>query len=353
MGTVALVISVIFGVFFIYGLIYTALQPSETEKGTLRHSKAPSYIGSMCGLFFLIPSVICALEKDSDVYLSLGFLAFATLGAVLVIAYMNTRIIYDDTTFTYKDFFGRISRYDYADITSLDVNLQDVTIRVGKKRISVEMTSVGFSDFLSKANKGYRRYHNRTIPPRAREKDLFHGNIKDTGGFIFAYILVGVVCVGFIVLSFCMTFGGEDESTTELRQTVFLSYRYYDNDLMLRGSDSFEYEVRDFDGQTDIASVISLCGGGETLSVYCKKVNPKNGDDYYNIKAIKLGDEYILTFDETNRLTQNSNMPLIPLSIGFLVVWSIFCILSLIVGRNPKKYKKLAPLLFDKRYIRD
>lgn len=352
MGTVALIISAILGAFFVYGLIYTVLQPREPEKGTLRHTKAASYIGSICGLLFLIPSVICAFEKDNDVYVSIGFLAFAVLGAVLVIAYMNTKITYDDTTFTYRDFFGRTSRYDYADITSLDVNTMDVTIRVGKKKISVEMISIGFEDFLSKVNKGYRHHHKKSIPPIEKEKDLFHGHIKDTEGFIFAFILVGVVCIAFIVLCFHMTFSGNDESTTELRETVFISYRYDDNDLMLQATDGLEYEVRDFDEQTDIESITSLCDSGEAVSVYCKKVNPKNGDDYYNAKAIRLGDDFILTFDETNRLTRNANMPLIPVSIGFLILWVIFCILSVIVGRNPEKYKKLAPLLFDKRYIK-
>ena len=352
MGTVLLVLSVIFGVFFIYALIYTILQPSKLEKGTLRHSKAVSYIGSICGLLFLIPSVICAFETDGDLYAGFVFLAFDLLSVVLVIGYINTKITYDDTAFTYRDFFGRTSRYDYADITSLDINVMDAVIRVGKKKISVEMISLGFADFLSKANRGYRRHHKTHIPPIEKEKDLFHGHIKDTDGLILAFFLILFVCIAFIGLSVYMTFAGNNESTTELRETAFLSYRYDDDDLMLTAADGFEYEVRDFDGQTDIDSIIALCDSGETVSVYCKKVTPKRSDDYYNAKAIKLGDEFILTFEDTNRTTQRANMPLIPFSVGFLVLWIAFSIGAVIVGRNPAKYKKLAPIFFKKEYIR-
>ena len=352
MGTVVLVISAMLGIFFIFSLIYTIRQPNCFDKGIVRLSKMPAYIGIVCGMLFLIPSVICAFEKDSDVYASIVFLLFSFLGVVLVIAYINTEITYDDTAFTYKGFFGNTKRYDYAEITSLDVNTMEVILRIGKKKISVDFISHNHADFIFKVKKGYVRYHKKRIPPRPKEKDIFHGHIMDSDGFIFAFILITAVCIAFIGLTVYMTFVGNDESTTELRETVFVSYRYDDNDLMFIGADGFEYEVRDPDGQINVSALVNLCDSGDAVSVYCKKVNPKSGDDYYNAKAIKSGDEFILTFEDTNRTTQNANMILIPFAIGFLVIWILFGIGAVIVGRNPKKYKKLVPIFFKDGYVR-
>ena len=352
MGTVALILSAIFGVFFVYGLIYTIAQPRESGKGTVRHPKAYAYIGSICGLLFLIPSVICAFQTDGDVYASIGFLAFAFLSVILVINYMTAKIIYDDYTFTYTDFFGRSFRYDYSEIESLDENSMDVVLRVGKKKISVDMMSRGFADFLRTANKGYRRHHKRGIPPPDREKDIFRGNIKGTDELILGYSIGSVVILIVVAFLIALPFIEYDESDTELRETSFVSYRYHNNDIYFMASDGFEYSIRNYDDSTDIASVIALCDSGESLNAYCRKVNPKHGDDYYNLRALKIGDEFILTFDETNRLEQNSNMFGIPFAIGFLVYWGITVVMTVLVGRNPRKYKKLVPLFFKKTQIR-
>jgi hypothetical protein len=352
MGTVALVISAILGIFFIYSLIYTILQPSEQKKGVLRPPKLISYIGSICGLLFLIPSVICAFETDNDVYASIGFLAFAFLSVILVINYMSTKITYDDYTFTYTDFFGRSSLYDYSEITSMDENRMDVVLRVGKKKISVDMISPGFADFLRTANIGYRRHHGRGIPPPDREKDLFRGNIKGTDELILGYSIGSVVILIVVAFLIALPFVEYDESDTELRETSFVSYKYHNNDIYFMASDGFEYSIRNYDDSTDIASVIALCDSGESLNAYCRKVNPKHGDDYYNLRALKIGDEFILTFEETNRLERNSNMFGIPFAIGFLIYWIITVVMTVVVGRNPKKYKKLLPLFFKKEQIR-
>ena len=352
MGTVALILSAVFGIFFIYGLIYTIVQPRESGKGTVRHPKAYAYIGSICGLLFLIPAVICAFKTNDEVYASIGFLAFDLLALVLVLAYMSSRITYDEYTFTYTDILGRNFRYDYSEIESLDENSMDVVLRVGKKKISVDMMSRGFADFLRTANKGYRRHHKRGIPPPDREKDLFHGNIRGTDELILGYSIGTVVIIGVVIFLMVMPFIKYDESSTTLRETTLLTYRYDDNDIFFTASDGYEYELRNYDGSTDVEAIIALCGSDEQLYIYCRKVNPKHGDDYYNMNAIKVGDEFVLTFDETNRLEQNSNMFGIPFAIGFLIYWIVTVIMTVVVGRNPRKYKKLAPLFFKKSQIR-
>lgn len=352
MGAVALVISAILGSFFIYGFIYTVKQPSIYETGTVRLSKLPAFIGSVCGMLFLIPSVICAFEKDSDVYASIGFLAFSLLAAVLVVSYINTRITYDDTAFTYRGFLGRECRYDYCEITSLDVNVQDVTIRVGKKKISVDFLSYNYEDFLAKANKGYRHYHKKGIPPRDKKKDIFRGNIRGSDELVLGYIIGTVVIFATCIFIGVLPFVEEDETTTDLRETTFVSYSYKDDDLRFVATDGFEYELRNYDDSTDIASVISLCETGDSILVYCKEVDPKHGDNYFSIKAIKLGEETVLSFEETNRLHRKSNMFGIPFAIGFLIFWILTLVMTIIVGRNPTKYKKLVPLFFKGQYIR-
>ena len=352
MGAVALILSAVFGIFFIYGLIYTIVQPRESDKGTVRHPKAYAYIGSICGLLFLIPAVICAFKTNDEVYASICFLAFDLLALVLVLAYMSSRITYDEYTFTYTDILGRSFRYDYSEIESLDENSMDVVLRVGKKKISVDMMSRGFADFLRTANKGYRRHHKRGIPPPDREKDLFHGNIRGTDELILGYSIGTVVIIGIVIFLMALPFIKYDESSTTLRETTLLTYRYDDNDIFFTASDGYEYELRNYDDSTDVEAIIALCGSDEQLYIYCRKVNPKHGDDYYNMKAIKVGDEFVLTFDETNRLEQNSNMFGIPFAIGFLIYWIVTLIMTVVVGRNPRKYKKLAPLFFKKSQIR-
>lgn len=352
MGTAILIISAVFGLFFIYSLIYTIAQPSESEKGTIRYPKAFSYIGSVCGLLLLFPAVICAFQTDNDVYAAIVFFLFDLLGVILVLSYMSTKITYDEYAFTYTDFFGRSFRYDYSEISSMDENQMDVVLRVGKKKISVGMMSRGFADFLRTANLGYRRHHGKEIPPPDREKDIFRGNIKGTDEIVLGYTIGSVVILVVVIFLLVLPFVKYDESNTDLRETTFVSYRYHDNDILFMAADGFEYELRNYDDSTDIASVIALCESGDELEIYCRKVTPKRRGDYYNIKAIKLGDDFILTFEETNRLERNSNMFGIPFAIGFLVYWIVTVVMTIVVGRNPRKYKKIAWLFFKKEQIR-
>lgn len=353
MSIAVIIVSAALAVFFIYGIIYTARQPKIPPKGQLRLPKVQSYIGGVCGLLFLIPTVLCALsEKQDEVYLSLGFLFFVLLAAVIVVLYINQRIEYDELAFTVKDFFGRTRRYDYSEITSLDVNVNDVTVRVGRKKISVDLMSEGFEDFLRNANRGYRHHHRKGIPPRDKEKDIFRGNIRGSDELLLGYIIGTVVIFAISVFLCFMPFVEDDETTTDLRETTFISYRYEENDIRFTAADGFEYELRNYDDSTDIASIIELCDSGESISVYCNKVNPKSGEDYYSINAIKLGDRTVLSFEETNRLRRNNNMFAIPFAIGFVIFWILTLVMTVIVGRNPQKYKKLVPLFFKGEYVK-
>ena len=344
-------LGIILAVFFICSFAYTLRQPRIPPQNELRLPKAYSFIGIVCGSLFLIPAFIC-LKIGEPIILPLGFLAFSALGAVIVIEFVNGRISYDKEGFTDRTFFGKERKHSFSEIQGMNVNVNSTVIYTERGKVSIDPMTVGLDAFLSAANAGYKRHHKHRIPDYKNERDLFHGHIRDSGMMIFAYILVGVIFILFFILTIYIYVSPYTADNTHCTETSFTSFAYNKTDMDFTSHDGETYKIRYVNPDVvDLKTLEAICNG-ETLSVYYKSVDPSHGD-YSVIKAVKLDHNFILDFSETKELDQKMDIIGIYASLSFILLWALFVVMSVKVGRNPSKYsKRVVKLFFKEEYVK-
>jgi hypothetical protein len=86
------------------------------------------------------------------------------------------------------------------------------------------------------------------------------------------------------------------------------------------------------------------------MTVYVEEIFPDHEEPYFFVYAIEHHSNYLLSFDQTNAWHRKEYAPLIPITVVLLLLFASAIVGSIIVGRNPKKYKKWVVRLFFKDY---
>ena len=142
------------------------------------------------------------------------------------------------------------------------------------------------------------------------------------------------------------------EENTIRQQVVFSSCFTEDNALIIKSNENKVYKVFNLNDDEKIESIKSFCDGKTEIEVYSIEQSGTKSGDYYLVKAIKVKEVSILSFDETNELHKMNSLPLVYMLAGFNVLWILFVIFSIKIGRNPRKYsKKIVRLFFKDGYV--
>ena len=334
-------------------LIDQMQKPRKGKQGEVHLPGFLGILGAVCAIPFLIFAVISFLKEALGA--ALCFLLLASLGGSMVVAYLNCRIIYDDSGFVARNFLGIRGRFTYDRITGIKRNVNETFLYVGKRRYMVDGIAVGGGEFLLFAAKQYRTLNNgRSIPSiQNTKRDLFHGNVESSGEFLFAYILMGVVCVGFLIFMAFEVFLPSNPGNTIEQKVCFTSCQVKEDRIHFRSEDQKLYKISFFDEKIDLQEMDRLCDGESLLTVYGKEYTPDDGEDYFEIKAIYHNDDEILSFSDTNRLHRQEFWPLLLIGLLFCLIWGAYVVGSVIVGRNPKRYsKKTLKLFFKDGYVK-
>ena len=181
-----------------------AALPRQKEKpNTVELPRWMLILGLAVGLPTLAASLFLLLRGERVG--SIVCLCMALLSGSLVLAYCNCRIFYDKDGFTAKSFFGSAHRYTYGDVSSIQGRQKDIKLFVGKRTIRLDALAVGRDHFLTFSKKQYRKQHGGRSIPAVRpgsgvRGDLFRGNLENTEGFVFAYVVLPIIFL--IVFSF-------------------------------------------------------------------------------------------------------------------------------------------------------
>ncbi len=341
----------------IVSAVISVLKKSKLEKpkneGVVYLNKALPVIGAVCSAFFLIPTFI-TLYSDESIWMPICFLLFVLLGVVLIVAYFNCRIYYNEEEFTVKYFIGITRTFTYDQITGLRKEMHEDYLYMGKHRAMIDEFSVGSYEFLNLAQRKYRHNNNgKYIPTVLKKHDIFKGNIKDSASLVIAYTIVEVLLIGFLALILYMTYGNFATNNLENTQVIFSECIEKNDTLYLTANDGYDYRISFLTDDFDTDKIKSICDGKTICSVYSQRITPDDEDDYFSIKAVSISNECILSLDETKKLHINEYKPLIFIPIVLLALWNIFVILSIIVGRNPQKFsRKFVKLFFKEGYVR-
>lgn len=328
-------------------------KPKTAEKGKVHLPKFFAILGTITSTIFLIPTIITAFS-DEDIWVPIVFLVFSLLGATLIIAFMNCRISYDDDGFVAKTFFGIKRKVSYDQVTAIKENMHETYIYVGKRRVMVDEFSIGGKDFITFVKKKYRTLHNgKSLPKITKTKnDIFNGHVNDVAGFYFAYSLVFVILVGFIVFLVCESCIPKNVNNTVEQTVTFISCDVKEDEVILTSADENIYKIQYAAEQINIQEIKSICNGESKVTTYSKEVTPDDEEDFYSIKAIKYNESYLLSFEEENKLYRQEVLPIIGLFLFMLLIWVAIIVASIVVGRNPQKFsKKVVKMFFKDGYI--
>ena len=334
------------------GVLALLRQPKKVEEGKVRHSPFIGILGLVCATLFLIPTLITAFS-DESIWIPLIFFAFSSLGLFLFFLYLNCRITYDDNGFTVKNLFGVKKSYTYDEITSLREDMSEDVLFVGKRKISVGRISVGGFEFIAFAKKKYKQLHSsQGIPKAKRSKlDLFNGNIHDAESFLLVYVILGILAIVCLIFALYFTFGTTySPENTVKQQVLFSSFADEGDAIVLTSKDEEIYKIRFFDDAFDASAIEQICNGKTTTTVYVEAISPDDEEPYFFVYAIEHHSNYLLSFDQTNAWHRKEYAPLIPIAVVILLLLASAIAGSVIVGRNPRKYKKWVVRLFFKDY---
>ncbi len=344
------------------GVLAFLRRPKKTEKGKVCLPIALAIVGVICSAAFLIPTFIYAFS-DESIWTTIIFLLFSMFSASLIVAYINCRISYDEDGFTAKSFFGIKRWFTYDQITGIRHDMPwETFLYMGKHRIMIDEFGVGGKDFLCFVNQKYRKLYKEPIPdkkpiPKKITKDNLNGSLESNSRFWVAWIAIGILGMGLLILIVCLIVFSQPytPSNTVQRQVIFQSCHKKGADWILTAADGQIYKIEDAYRSLDAERIASLCDGKTALTAYSEGVSPSrhNRQFYYSIKALVRGEEYVLTFDETNRFYKQGGIPLIIFLITLNLVDGALFAGAVIVGRNPSKYsKKVVRFFFRPGYLK-
>ena len=337
------------------GILGFMRQPQKAEKGKVYLHKLLAILGTIGSAIFLIPAIITAF-LDEPLWVPIIFLALASLGASLIIGFINCRISYDEDGFVAKNFLGIKRKFKYYQVTAIKENLRESYIYMGERRVMVDELAIGGDEFIKLVKKKYRIMHDgQSLPKIHKTKyDLFNGNVTDAGGALFAYILVAVLLVGFLIFVVVFTYFSPSTTSNTIEQSVsFISCNANQEEAVLTSADKQIYVIRFIDEQFNSRDIQAICDGKTVVTAYSTEVTPDDADDYYSVNAIMHNGRYLLSFDETNRFHSQEYWPLIILALGMLLFWGVYVAGSIVVGRNPRKFsKRFVRLFFKDGYIK-
>ena len=330
-------------------------QPKQAEDGKVYLPRFFAILGTIIFAIFFIPAVITAF-LDEPLWVPVLLLILSSLGVILIIAFVNRRISYDQDGFIHKSFFGIKRRFTYDQVTAIKENMHEKILYAGKRKIKVDEILIGGDNFINFVKKKYRTIHDgESLPKIYKTKhDIFNGNVRDAGGFLFGYILVGVIAVGLLIIAVYSTYAPSTPNNTIEQTTAFVSCEKSGEEITLTSSDNQIFKIRYIDEQFNETDIQTLCDGKTVVTTYSTEATPKYEESYYSLKAVKYNDEYILSFDETNRLHRQGYTLFVIIVAVMCLAWGAFVVFSIKIGRNPKKYsKRVIRLFFKDGYIQD
>lgn len=340
---------------FVNSILGYLRQPKKAKDGMVFLPKLLAIFGIVTSGIFLIPAIITAFLGE-QLWVPILFLFLSSLGAILIIAFINCRITYDEEGFVAKNFFGKKRKFTYDQVTAIKENMHENYIYMGKHRVMVDEFSIGGADFMKHVKKKYRIANEGLSLPKIykTKHDIFNGNVNDVGGFLFAYILVGVIVIGLLGFSIYFAYFTPSTADNTIEQSVcFVSCDADEDEVVLTSADKQIYIIRFTDEQFDTTNIQAICDGKTAVITYSTEVTPDDGAPYYSVKAILFNGAYLLSFDETNQLHRQEYTMLVVFALGMGLVWGAVVVCSIIVGRNPQKFsKRFVRLFFKDGYIK-
>lgn len=302
-------------------------------------------IAGTCG--FSLMTVACFWNRQNIGVGCIGAISLImSLGMLL--AYLNCRIWYDVQHFIVGNIAGLKREYQYSDITGMRFEYQETYLFVGKRRIT--LTGPSHMEFLDYAQSRYRtaRGHAIKVLPFRRD-DLFRGHIMGARDILIAQGLVAMLPI--ILLGY-LGWNCWKDFHPVANAAVFSEIESNDDEITLYSVDGKQYTLPFIADDFDITLLENMCKEGKEAELLGNYFHVDSGETVMHIYAMRYDGEDIVRWEDTKEFLVDYNIELALMGIGFGLIWFLFCVCSVIVGRNPRKYPKLVKFFFKEECIR-
>lgn len=337
------------------GILGILRYPKKAQKGKVHLPKFFAILGVIVSVVFLIPMIITAFTGEA-IWIPILFLLFSLLGVVLIIAFVNCRVEYHENGFTAKNFFGIKRKFTYDQVDAIKEDMHEDYILIGKHKVMIDEFAVGRYDFIAFVRKQYRKIHKGQALPvvKKSKRDIFNGNVLDAGGFLFVYISLSVFILAFgVFIAYYIWFCPTTAENTIEQKVAFEAGAADGEKYMMTSASGETYQIQYWNERANRSAIEKACQDSAELTVFSKEIKDKTGTTRsWSVAEIRSENEVLLSFDETNRLHEKDFAPLIWFPIGFEILWGLYIAGSVIVGRNPRKYRRFVKIFFKEGYVR-
>lgn len=325
----------------------------QENQNSFRMMRFPMFIGVGTGVIFAIFLLAIAFS-DAGAGAYIVCAVFSLLSLLLISSFFMFHIEYDKDGFTHRNALGIKRSYRYTDVTGISGEGGDITLYADGHKIRIDegANPIKKNNFLKFVRAQYRKNNKGNALPRKRSKmDIFNGNVRNPGEFIFVYALMYVFLIGMFIFVFV---AWQPTKETDLTHQTVTFDRYEiekdenSDDLCLYAGD-LEYRMNSYENYLKNADhLLSLCNGQTVF-----EVGVTSGKTCYHIETLSTADGVpYLTLEETNRIEKESMLGIILIFGVIFVIWTAVVVLSVMIGRNPMKYPKwLVHGFFKPSYI--
>lgn len=322
---------------------------SDVRTYSCRLSRKVLWVGLVCLIMFVCFAVAAPLFWEKAV-----FIGIALLGAALLTAYCNLRIVLYRDTFSVRNFFRVTRTYSYAEITGIEQG--DGAVRLYKGRRHVEI-NILYKEYPAVLNLLAERYRSQSggkgipaLPEKNSRFDLFNGHVRDAGAITAIYAGIALILVAVLIFMGVVCRRYETRQPENARVSFSSDGFSYDgDDLILHAAqDDWEYRILSC-RQTlaDVEGFLKACEAGTVFDVEFILIGPKE-DKHRSLESIAAdGTVYLDRRVMVEYLQKNMRLAMGFMG-GLLLLWLGDCAASVAVGRHPERYSYRTLRLFFK-----
>lgn len=332
-----------------------------SECGVVMLPKGVLYVGLIASVFFII-LVVASWGTGDSRWPTAVFAIFALLALGLVVAYFTCRVSYDRDGFTVSNLLGIKRRWSYLDIECIQYMGKDIRIHVGGRTVRIDAMMMGVSGFLARARKVYRTKKNGCAIPNVtvgfkNKLDLFNGHILCPGEFLFIYGMILILMLAVLIVMTVMGLKEEPYKAEELeyaRSTINVCETKNRFAYVTLENDERVYKLRGFeDTLPEVDTLEKLYREQITVTVGYYAHGEGKVTEYIIYSLVDDAGRIYLTPEQAHEYYMQTDFTWVFMLFGGMtLLWCGFCVMSVVVGRNPQKYsKRVIGLFFRDGYV--
>ena len=192
--------------------------------------------------------------------------------------------------------------------------------------------------------------HNKAMARDQKNSfDIFNGNVNNPGELIFVYSLIGIICIATLIF-FAVSSAPKDPDALQYADVQFSRYEIEDAHLHLYIDGKGQYYSVPAYQETlmEAEKFLSSCAGNTVFRVGYIDY-PDADQPHCGLESITDSEGTVyLTMEAVHEYRWGDAPAFYAIFGGITIVWFIFVLLSIYIGRHPEQFSRRTIKLFFK-----